>query len=577
MSTGARIAVFGGMKLPFLVLGLVVLNCILLSTSLERMREAGSAVRHTLAVQKQLSDVLVMLLNAETGQRGYLVTADPRYLAPYQLAATSIDGLLATLRESISDNPAQVGQVDRLSQLSSSKLEELSTSIGAFSAGNRDQALGMVNADDGRTVMGEIRGVLAQMEATEASLLSERYSAYTLAILATYASAVLFVIGTLVLIGVLYFRVRRQLIERSAAAAEVARYAQSLNESVDALKTERNEISGLYEAGSILQTCNSLGELGELLPVLMRTQFPGSRGEVSVFAESRNQLTTLACWEGWTASELFGPEDCWALRRGQPHRHVTEGHAPRCSHLRVPDDFETVCVPLLAHGETIGLLSLGRPHSAGDPSYLDYGRKVELLARQIGLTLTSLRLRESLKELSIRDPLTGVFNRRYLDSVGAKELAYAARSGRPLGVVMLDVDHFKRFNDMHGHAAGDAALVAVTDFMRRSIRDSDWMFRYGGEEFVLLLCDPEPQDIEMRLDELRTGIEALSVTHNGRRLPGVTISMGVTLAARGERDLTSVLADADAALYAAKAGGRNRVVFAHQPRAEGPQLSLVEA
>lgn len=555
------LATSAAMRLPLAVLALIIVNSALFSVSLERMREASASVRHTLSVQKQLSDVLVVLLNAETGQRGYLVTGDPRYLTPYYSADIAIDGLLSTLRLSVGDNPDQVEMVDRVSTLGAAKLAELSQSIAAYSAGQRERALGLVTADDGRTIMSDLRRLLGQMEMAEDVLLSERYNAYAGATFWTYASAVVFIIGTLVLMGVLYWRLRRQLRERSDAAAEVAKYAASLDESVSALKVERNEISGIYEASNFLQTCNTMTELAQLLPSVMRAQFPGSKGEVSLFAASRNQLVTLATWDGWTPSQVFAPDDCWALRRGQPHRYVAGGHAPKCAHLHDDGRLETLCVPLLAHGETIGLLTLGRDPEALGQTDIDVQRKAELVGRQIGLTLTNLRLRETLKELSIRDPLTSVFNRRYLDSIGAKELAHAARAAQPLCVVMLDIDHFKRFNDLHGHAAGDAALVAVAGYLQKSIRDSDWMFRYGGEEFVLLLCDSDLSEIERRLEDLRAGVERLPISYEGRQLPGVTISMGVTVAAAGRRDLAAVLADADAALYEAKRAGRNTFVL----------------
>nr|WP_252926205.1 GGDEF domain-containing protein [Aliihoeflea sp. 40Bstr573] len=171
-------------------------------------------------------------------------------------------------------------------------------------------------------------------------------------------------------------------------------------------------------------------------------------------------------------------------------------------------------------------------------------------------------MRETLKEQSIRDPLTGVFNRRYLEAVAAKEIAHANRSGRPLAVAMLDVDHFKRFNDLHGHGAGDAALVAVCGYLKANMREGDWIFRYGGEEFVLLLRDADHADAEAKIAELREGISAISLELGGNSLPSITASIGVAVFPDHGMTMDALLEGADAALYEAKSGGRNRVSFA---------------
>lgn len=203
-----------------------------------------------------------------------------------------------------------------------------------------------------------------------------------------------------------------------------------------------------------------------------------------------------------------------------------------------------------------------QPGRIDGPISADLRRTAELTARQLSLTLANLRLRETLKEQSVRDPLTNAFNRRYLENVGTKEIAQSARTGQVLAAIMLDVDHFKRFNDLHGHQAGDAALVAVASYLQDNIREGDWFFRYGGEEFVLLLRDGQPSDMMCKADELRMGVAALVLEHDGKTLPRVTASMGLAISAGREETLEMLLARADEALYAAKSAGRNRVLQA---------------
>lgn len=189
-------------------------------------------------------------------------------------------------------------------------------------------------------------------------------------------------------------------------------------------------------------------------------------------------------------------------------------------------------------------------------------RIVELVARQIAVTIANLNLRETLKEQSIRDPLTGAFNRRYLEVVAEKEMKHARRNGHELAVVMFDVDHFKRFNDVHGHPAGDRVLVSLSEFVQASIRDSDWFFRIGGEEFVLLLRESSRADAERRVREICDGIARLDMTLDGRPLPRVTISLGIAMFPEHGETLGSLLEQADKALYASKQAGRNRFTLA---------------
>lgn len=173
------------------------------------------------------------------------------------------------------------------------------------------------------------------------------------------------------------------------------------------------------------------------------------------------------------------------------------------------------------------------------------------------------RLQETLRERAIRDPLTGLFNRRYLDETLPRELSRCRRNGELLVVAMLDLDHFKRFNDTYGHEAGDAVLRAVGDLLGRSLRAGDLACRYGGEELTLILHGSTLEDAQLRLDSLRRAIRQTRMAYRGGELPAITVSIGVVMAVEAaEMDATTLLSRADAALYQAKAQGRNRVVAA---------------
>lgn len=184
------------------------------------------------------------------------------------------------------------------------------------------------------------------------------------------------------------------------------------------------------------------------------------------------------------------------------------------------------------------------------------------------LTHANLQLRDR----AVRDALTGVHNRGYLEESLAREEARARRSGTPLGVVMIDIDHFKRFNDTYGHAAGDAVLRTVGQYVMSLTRGEDIFCRYGGEEFVLIMIDTTARAAWERAESLRAGVQALAIEHDGQAIGPITLSIGVAMIPDNARDGQSALKAADEALYRAKQGGRNRVVVSDvTPGESAPQ------
>ncbi|HUR33184.1 MAG TPA: GGDEF domain-containing protein [Vicinamibacterales bacterium] len=185
------------------------------------------------------------------------------------------------------------------------------------------------------------------------------------------------------------------------------------------------------------------------------------------------------------------------------------------------------------------------------------------LAEHAALALANLRLREALRSQSIVDSLTGLFNRRYLENVLERECRRAVRSKRPLSVLMLDVDHFKQFNDTWGHEGGDAVLRELSTLMLSHFRGDDIACRYGGEEFVIVLSEATLEGAFVRAEELRREVHRLVAQHRRQPLGSITVSIG--LAALPEHGVTpdALVAAADRALYEAKSAGRDRTVSAH--------------
>jgi diguanylate cyclase (GGDEF)-like protein len=336
---------------------------------------------------------------------------------------------------------------------------------------------------------------------------------------------------------------------------------------VDALVAERTrEVELLRQLSELLQACATPDEAHAVMGQLCSRLFPDAVGAVLVTSASRDGLWAVAVW-GPTpdaARQRFQLDDCWALRRGRVYRVDNPGESPACPHLGEPTPPAFVCVPLAAQGETLGLFTLGVPAGAAVEDGLGEAR-VRLavtVAEQFALALANVRLRETLRGQSIRDPLTGLFNRRYMEETLDRELNRAERERRPLSVILLDIDQFKLFNDNHGHEAGDAVLASLGMLLRAVSRTSDVACRYGGEEFVLILPEAPLADARRRAEEIRDAVRGLRVTHSGCPLESVRCSMGVAAFPEHGEVGSALLRAADAALYRAKREGRDQVVLA---------------
>lgn len=336
---------------------------------------------------------------------------------------------------------------------------------------------------------------------------------------------------------------------------------QQLEIHVDSLKKRNLEMVMLSKTSDFLQACRTIPEACTVISTLVQPLFPTCSGSIYITCASRNRLERVAAWGSQRhAQPDFAPHDCWGLRRGRLHLVHQHDAGLRCHHtIDVQPEAETLCIPMIAQGETLGLFYL----YAERPDVLVEAQQLaQTVAEQIGLAIANLHLRETLQNQSIRDALTGLFNRRYLEESLQKEIARAQRNQSEIGVIMLDVDHFKRFNDTHGHEAGDMVLQAIGKLLREQIRGSDIACRYGGEELTLVFPDSSLQETHIRADEIRVAISQLKLSLQGTMLSGLTASLGVASFPKHGANGLALLQAADAALYRSKSAGRNQVTVA---------------
>lgn len=540
-------------------LAILVGNSVMLYSSLKSLVDATEWLRHSVNVKQVLSELVAELAKAESAKRGYILMEDIVDIENYYVASREAKIRIKTLQDLVSDNNEQMINVRKISDIIDGRLLKMSEAIRMQSSGNGEGARNLIRSNRNSSLDKDLSLATSNIEERENSLLSERRDKVDLAEQVSLAALCGFVLAVLLLLGIVYYFASMEIRRKTNSSLEIKKYAEELHRQTEDLTRDRNEIALLNEASSFLQSCNTVSEISAAFPPFMERLFPDYRGSVFLTAASRNRLDFLCAWGIGCAAPYFAPQQCWGLRRGQIHIHTADSAAPLCEHLDgLENSLTTACMPLVAHGETVGLLALWKPdESSDDGDSARFRRLVDMVARQLGLTLANIRLRESLKEQTIRDAMTNAFNRRYLDVVSQKEMAKAKRFSRPMTVAMIDIDHFKRFNDTQGHQAGDTALVRVSQFLQESIRESDWLFRYGGEEFLMILTDTEVQDGWNRLDMLRAAISQMVIRHEGATLPQVTISCGIAGFPAHADDFEGIVSLADEALYRAKQEGRN--------------------
>ncbi len=346
---------------------------------------------------------------------------------------------------------------------------------------------------------------------------------------------------------------------------------RQLQATVLELERRDRENAALGKLGDMLEMCKSAEESKVVLGQFVDKLFPGTSGNLYLLNFGNNLLEAVATWgeAGPAGDPVIGKDDCWALRRGQLHV-VEDAHSKlTCQHLIAPPVGAYLCAPVMGQGEVLGMLHVQFGAAQAGEAAPVRQRRLESqqawalsVSEHIALALANLKLRETLRVQAVRDSLTGLYNRRYMEQALEREVLRAARNGRTVGVIMLDLDHFKRYNDTHGHEAGDNLLRVLGDFLLTHVRAEDIACRYGGEEFVVILPEASLAMCRSRAEQLWKGVQGLSVNVHGELLRGVTTSVGVAAFPGHGTTMSGLLRAADAALYAAKRQGRDRVEIA---------------
>lgn len=493
--------------------------------------------------QLMLDSTFVALLQAESSQRALLITGNPLYLQDHQERREQVAALLRRFEQAAADTSLDPEQVAQLGEQVAQRMALMEQINRSLREGGPELAAESLHNFEGRSLMAQIRETVAQLAAAERELLQQRDAA-----IVANASHLINLLVAGVLLNVLLLSGALFVTRRSVLHGE---------RLMERLHHTSQDIRNINQLSSSLQSCKLIDESAAVLQHYMHRLFPEVRGGLYLMRASRNMLQLSASWNTGDKPlpDPIEPQDCWALRLGRSYV-VSEGDSDiPCRHRQTTDT--SLCIPLMAQSDIVGLLSLEVP----DRAQLSQVReRAELTATHISSALASINLRQALHQQSIRDALTGLFNRRYLEESLDRELLRAERRGTSLSVVMVDIDRFKQFNDDYGHQAGDLLLKEFGEYIRRHVRGEDIPCRYGGEEFLLALPGASAREAHDRAEEIRQNLMSLRLTFQGKVLPTVTASFGIASFPEHAAERDALVRLADAALYIAKRSGRDRVV-----------------
>ena len=525
------------------------------------------------------------------GVREYLVTPQPALLVTYEAAAAKVVEDMRRLRELESANPSQAEQVEVIqSEISRLQAEWAAPALDKLKRGEALNALAALQ--EGQTRMASVRNqVLKLLETDSAKSLAEIRNAERVMrrmLMFGVSLAVLLAAVLLFLTRVVTRLIAGPVLQLIHASEQVSRgdFQPSLPPPVDnefgvlsrsfsrmttALRQEREEMAALNKFSEAVTQCTSEREVHDHLLHWLKQRFEPRQviifrlNAAENFLEAAATLVPLpADLRPWPVIEE--PHNCKAVRTGRYFRVNDVSVEPVCpSRFALPAEGSYYCGPLIAGGIIIGAVRLEGMKGFWTP---ERERLLESYLSGAASALSNLRLLDSMKQQANVDVLTGLYNRRFLEDYAGKLLAMARRRQQPVSVIMMDLDHFKSFNDIYGHELGDRILRQFAKTVTEAMRETNLAARFGGEEFVVLLPDTGPKASLVVAERIRRAVMRMEVSSGTEKpLPQVTVSLGIAVFPEHGQSLEEVLLASDKALYESKNSGRNRATL-YLPQAE---------
>lgn len=511
-------------------------------------RNDEAAVKEYIYVTRDVRMVQMALLQAQAGARSLVLSGDPADFANYahaigQLAQTS-PALYDLIDQYAARDPLAAGEAKPVSTaiLKLRDIWDLAASLGLAQRPLDAQAA--LDAHKANELMGRTTSLITGYLAFRSSRAESDWQR-----IAVEQNVTLFVnlLGALIAIGATTY-----------AFARSDREARGRDAAIQSSQRARRQVETLFGMTDILQSAQISEDANAVLRATAIDLMPECGGMLYVFNNSRDRLDLAIEWGedgGAPAALHITPDSCWALKRGKPHLNETGPAALRCNHMAGSQP--VLEIPIVARGEIHGLIAL-RGAALIDAELRARLKPVAIaLADAMSLALSNIALRERLRNQALRDPLTSLYNRRFLEEMLERLTTDAERRRAPLAVIMMDLDHFKKLNDRYGHAAGDLVLRNTATAVLSCLRPVDVACRYGGEELAILLPDSTLEQAIAKAEQIRARLASASAGE----VP-VTASFGVAAMPETCRRAADLLPTADVALYQAKDLGRDRVVAA---------------
>lgn len=543
-------------------------------------RRMERAVRQSQEAADLSESLLRHLMEAYTGVRGYVLTEQPNLLVPYEAASRAVDQDLASMQQIEAAEPAQLAEVEAIRAAVTRWQTQWAEPI------IKRPKEGAVSAIEGERSIDPLRAQILKLHEEDRAESSERARAAEDLMRRTLLLGLglgVLVAGVLLFLARVVTRLIAQPVKQLIAAAEqVSRgeFDPSLpppaeNELGDlslsfsrmtlALQHEREEIAALNKFSEAVTQCTAEPEVYEHVLHSLKERFQPEQAIIFILKSSENFLEAVASLNplpeslrAWPMIEE--PHNCKAVRLGRRFRVNDVAAEPLCpARFASPTQGSYYCGPLIAGGVIIGAVRLEGPKDCWLP---ERESLVESYLSGAATALANLRHLQKMKRQANVDELTGLYNRRFLEDYARKLIAIASRKETPLGVIMLDLDHFKDLNDRYGHEAGDRVLRQFSKTVTQAMRQTNLAVRYGGEEFLVLLPDTDSQACFRVAERIREAVAGMAIPSGGdKALPPMTVSLGIAVYPEHGKDLEELLKASDKALYESKRGGRNRTTI----------------
>ncbi len=539
---------------------------LLVYSGTSRLISAEHWVEHSQEILTSLQSAGQSLDRVELNAKLYLSTSSEEQLNTARSAIVRLESNALHLKGQVSDNAVQSSRSAEL-QACTTNLTRNLDSLSSTHLLAQDELF-------------RCRQALSLMAEEERKLLRERTETSRSNSSVSLTSDFAFAALSLVLLSILFALLLRDGFARRHIAAQTARINEDLSQSVQALEERALESLLLTRARDELQLCVNLEEVYVSAVRSISHLIPESIGAIGMINNSRHLVEIVGAWgsvgDAPSLPEVYTPTSCCGLRSGDLRWRRPGFSEVHCTHFQHGSPESYACIPMTAGGETIGMLFLEVRSESVAHSIEKRMEGLRQVIQLIGMSIASLQLRVKLEHQSIRDPLTHLFNRHYMQITLEKEFARAKRKNSSLCVLMIDVDHFKTFNDRFGHAAGDSVLESVAAVLTANVRTEDYVCRYGGEEFVIILPETNMPAALDRAEKIRQVIARLPATFDQTPRDPVTISGGLTTLCSDITRPADLIRRADEALYRAKNGGRNQIVC-HEDTLLRTELSALGA